>query len=349
MKKPTKASRNGSSTSVIALRESPVHGIKPRNEHPVVIDLDAIDIDPTNPGGVTESLRYKRRQPSIRDSYDILAQIIYPVIVCEHPEDDTRYIHVDGFGRITEARARGQKQICAIVFPSLTLEQRICLRQTLGAAQEPFDVASIIRDLQELARTRKIDLNNPEQIKTLVRDLPEKVRKHEKDLVMLARWHPDAVDSLGETYRKEGTAIGIDKIRGMDRILRILETRHPQTLEKLGGQQTMSLKLAKMYVAKKFSEGTRSQEAIRRVAQTFDAALENDPAILDFLANEKSYSELPKVPTNGAASESSVVHLCKQLMAVLADLETDSLTPAARRTLERTDAVLDQVLKAEAV
>lgn len=332
---------------VDALRRSPVHGLKPLTPTPILIDIDSIDIDPTNPGSLTASIRYQRRQPSIRDSFDILAQIIYPVIVCKYPNNEGRYMHIDGFGRIDEARARGLKKISAIVFPPLTLEQRICLRQTLGAAQEPFDAASIIRDLQELAKERGLDLSNAEHIKTLVRDLPEKVRKHEKDLIMLARWHPKAVEALGETYHDDGSAIGIDKIRGMDRILRVVEKNHPKTISKLGGQRSASLKLANMYLAKKFSEGTRSQEAVRKVAQTFEAMPSDDPAVLDFIAKEKSFSELPKVPSNGEeANEAMILQACKQLITLLLDVETDSLTPAAKRALARTDAVLDEVLKA---
>ena len=293
-------------------------------------------------------MRYKRRAPSIRDSYDILSQIIYPVIVCKDPEHPGRYIHIDGYGRITEAMGRGQKTINAIIFPPLTLEQRICLRQTLGAAQEPFDAASIIRDLQELAKERKLDVSNPENIKTLVRDLPAKVRKHEKDLVMLARWHPKAVEALGESYEANGVAIGLDKIRGMDRILKVLEKRHPKTITKLGGQLSASKKLADMYLAKKFSEGTRSQEAIRNVAQTFETISSDDPAVFEFISKEKSYSELPAVPTGGQdAGEAMILRACKQLTSLLIDLEADSLTASAKRALVRTDAVLDKVLNVE--
>jgi len=338
--------RSTTTTDVNALRSSPVHGLSPLYESPVLIDIDAIDIDPTNPGGVTESVRYQRRAPSIRDSYDILDRIVYPIIVCKNPDNPNRYTHVDGFGRLSEARGRGQKKIHAIVYPSLSLEQRICLRETLNAAQEPFDAVSIIRDLQELARERRLDVTNSEHVKTLVRDLPEKVRKHEKDLVMLARWHPKAVETLGESYRKDGKAIGLDKFRGMLRVLSTLEERHPKTAAKLGGSRELSLKLANMYLDKKFSEGTRSQEAIRRVAQTLDSMPEDDPAVSEFFVKEKSYSELPKVDgTRKRSGSSQIIEACQDLARVLLDADAESLTQAERRALERTDAVLDKVLQ----
>ena len=148
------------------------------------------------------SSRGSRRAGSIRCFYHILSRIVYPIIVCQHPDQPGRYIHIDGYGRLKEAKARGRQLIDAIVFPPLDLEQRICMRQTLNAAQEPFDAVSIIQDLQELAKIRNVDTSDPEQVKTLVRDLPERVRKKEKDLLMLARLHPKAVSSMGRIIAK---------------------------------------------------------------------------------------------------------------------------------------------------
>ncbi|HZZ17239.1 MAG TPA: hypothetical protein VFE08_14900, partial [Candidatus Sulfotelmatobacter sp.] len=193
---------------VSALRSSPIHGLIPIHPGPVSVEIDAIELDPTNPGRMSQSLRDSRRAGSIRDSYDILSRIVYPVIVCEKEGDSSRYIHVDGYGRLKEAQARGQRKINAIVYPPMSLEQRICMRETLNAAQEPFDAVSIIHDLQQLARIRNVDTSDPEQVRTLVRDLPERVRKHEKDLLMLARLHPSAVSAMGESYRKDGATIG---------------------------------------------------------------------------------------------------------------------------------------------
>lgn len=338
--------RSQSASDVSSLRNSPIHNVRPLYDTPVVVDLESIEIDPTNPGGTTKSLRYQRRAGSIRDSYDILNKIVYPIIVCEHPERSGKFIHVDGFGRLSEAKARGQRQVNAIVYPSLTLEQRICLRQTLNAAQEAFDAVSIIRDLQELALQRGLDVTNPEHVKTLVRDLPEKVRKHEKDLIMLSRLHPTAIEAMGESYKKEGQTIGVDKFRGMSRVLATMEDRHPKTLEKLGGQRELSLKLSKMYLDRKFSEGTRSQEAIRQVAHALKELPEDDKTVLEFFQKEKSYSELPLLTgkQNAGTSGPSLSEACQALIRILLDLDPKSLALRDRRTLERTDAVLHEVL-----
>ena len=41
----------------------------------------------------------------------ILARIIYPIIVCQDPRHPNKYIHVDGLGRLTEAKSRGQQRL----------------------------------------------------------------------------------------------------------------------------------------------------------------------------------------------------------------------------------------------
>lgn len=342
----TDTKKSVSAPDVDALRSSPVHDLRPISDNPVVVDIDAIEIDATNPGGTTMSLRYARRAGSIRDSYDILSKIVYPIILCQHPKSTGRYIHIDGFGRLSEAKARGDRTIRAIVYPPLTLEQRICLRQTLNAAQEAFDAVSIIRDLQELAKERGLDVANPEHVKTLVRDLPEKVRKHEKDLIMLSRLHPDAIQALGESYKKDGQAIGLDKFRGMSRILATLEERHPEATAKLGGAREASLKLSKMYLDKKFSEGSRSQEAIRQVAHALKVLPGDDSVVLEFFKKEKKYSDLPmrtgKPVREG--EESTLLEACQALTKLLLNVDSDALTSKERRALERTEAVLKQVL-----
>jgi ParB-like chromosome segregation protein Spo0J len=343
MKTNSKAKPQKEQSDVSALRSSPIHDSLPIHPNPVPIEVSSIELDPTNPGSATQSMRDSRRRGSIRDSYDILSRIIYPVIVCEKEGNPDRYIHVDGYGRLKEAQARGQQKISAIVYPPLSLEQRICMRQTLNAAQEPFDAVSIIHDLRELARIRRVDTSDPEQVRTLVRDLPERVRKHEKDLLMLARLHPKAVSAMGESYRKDGATIGLDKFRNIARVLRTMEERHPKSVARLGGSKELSLKISKMYLDKKFSEGTRSQEAIRRVAQALDHLPPDDSKISDFFANERSYTDL-----DGSGVESSgkspLVEACRSLTKILVDVDIDSLTSAELRALERTESVLNKVL-----
>jgi hypothetical protein len=318
---------------------------------PRQVQVDLIDFDPTNPGlDPTKSLRDKRRGNSIRDSYDILSRIVYPVIVCIHPDDPKRLMQVDGYGRLSEAKARGQQMIDAIVYPAMTLEERICFRQTLNAAQEPFDAASIIADLRRLASERGLDVTNPDHIKTLLRDMPERVRRYEKDLIMLARLHPSAVQAMGESYRKNGGTIGLDQFRNMTGVMHVIEERHPETVARLGGLQELSLKLSKMYVDKKFSDGGRAQDTLRKVKEALSSAPEDDPGIGDYFLQEKPSAELiAKFHDKQTATKSkppSILEACKTLMALLVDVDVDSLTRAELRALDRTASVLGNVLAA---
>jgi hypothetical protein len=134
------------------LKSSPIHGIEPLEEREILIA--AIDEDTTNPGKDSLSKRYERRAPNIRESYDIIGNVVYPIVVCLRRDAAERYIAVDGHGRLDELRRRGRKVVRAIVFPYLTLEQRICLREVLNAAQEPFDTPLVLKDLGLLAQER---------------------------------------------------------------------------------------------------------------------------------------------------------------------------------------------------
>ena len=85
------------------LKGSPIHGITPNGRFE--IELKLIDDDPTNPGANKFSDRYKRRAPDIRDSFDIIGGIVYPLVVCE--ASSGRYIAIDGHGRRDELLRRG--------------------------------------------------------------------------------------------------------------------------------------------------------------------------------------------------------------------------------------------------
>ncbi len=329
---------------IAALRDSPVHDLKPLNEDPEWINIDDIDVDTTNPGGVTESLRYRRRAPAIRDSYDILGKIIYPIIVCKSTEHAGRFIHVDGFGRLEQLRQRGEKQVRTYIYPPMTLEQRICFRQTLNAAQEPFDAVSIIQDLRTLAEERKLDINNADHLETLVRDLPEKVQKHKKDILELSRWHPDAVAAVGESYDTHPTSIGMDQIRSLGRIMTVMMLRHQETLEKLGGLQEFSKRLAQMYLDRRFAENGRSQQGIRAIIKSLKALQPDDRSIINFFENGTTIEELEKAAKAITPNEEGVVVAgCTNFINVLLNLNTKRLTEDEINALKRTAMVLNSV------
>lgn len=325
---------------VEALRGSPIHDLRPITENPVEIDIHAIEIDPTNPGSMTASRRYERRTDSIRDSLDILGRIVYPIVVCQKQDNPNSYIHVDGFGRLEQLIERGQTKVRAFVYPPLSLEQRICLRETLNSAQEPFDVASIILDLQELARQRNLDVRNPSHIKTLVRDLPKRVRMREGDLVTLARWDPGTVSKVGESYGSGAESIGIDKLKELTKILDTMSARHGDIVKLFGGEMALSAKLGRMYLDKKFQRG-RSQTGIRRVVEALRALPENDSNVREYFRDELDYRVL--LPFVEQPSRDPV-KLCEELTKALLALDVDRLTEEQRLTLTRTRAVLNEVL-----
>ena len=330
---------------VAMFRNSPVHDLKPLNDQPEWINIDDIDVDATNPGSVTESLRYQRRAPSIRDSFDILGTIVYPVIVSQNADHAGRYIHVDGFGRLEQLRERGERRVRAYIYPPMTLEQRICFRQTLNAAQEPFDAVSIIQDLRTLADERKLDLHNSDHVKTLVRDLPEKVQKHEKDILELSRWHPDAIKALGESYGTNPQAIGIDQIRSLGRIMTEMMTRHQNTLNKLGGSLEFSKLIAQMYLDRKFAEIGRSQQGIRAVIRCLKTLSPDAPTILKFFENGMTIATLEKAAKASTPNEKGVVvDGCSNFINMLLNLNAKLLTEEDRDALRRTALVLNGVL-----
>jgi hypothetical protein len=336
------------------LRSSPLRGIKPIQPDPLDIPIERIELDPTNPGGdptkppteATQSLRYGRRAGSISDSFDILGGIVYPIVVCQKENDANRYILIDGHGRLGEVRIRGLKKIRALVFAHLTVEQRICFREVLNSAQEPFDAVSIVRDLWQLAEARGLKLDSHEEIKTLVRDLPEKIRAYQDDLFMLGRWHPKAVAKLGENYKQNGQTIGVDKIRDLDKIVKALDRRHPATLARLGGERKFTLTLTQMYSDGKFrTEGTKSQQAIRAVTKSIRALPVEHEKVFRFFDEQSSWVVLENVDDAVSVQPGDLLKACKDFAALLLEVdELNALGDKERRALERTATVLDQVL-----
>src|SRR5438067_188425 len=96
---------------VEALRRSPLRGIQPIEEKE--IDISLVDIDPTNPGLNEHSSRYERRWPDMKDSIEILDNVVYPIVVCEQKNARGRYLLIDGHGRNDLARRVGKKRLRA--------------------------------------------------------------------------------------------------------------------------------------------------------------------------------------------------------------------------------------------
>jgi hypothetical protein len=337
--------KSAKQVDVEALRASPVHNLKPIAEEPVWVNISYIDFDPTNPGQVTKSLRCKRREPSIRDSYDILGGIIYPVVLCQSAEHKGRFIQVDGLGRLDHLKQRGEKKVRAYIYPPMTLEQRICFRETLNAAQEPFDAASIIQDLRKLAEERGLDIRNEEHVETLVRDLPEKVRNRKKDILILSSWHPDAIAKIGENYGTDRESIGLDQVKGLGRIMAVVEERHENTLKKVGGLQELSKRLVQFFLDGRFSEDGKSQQGIRAVVRSLKKIQPDDPNILKFFEDKISIGELEQASKESLPNEKGIVLTsCADFIKILLSLNTKLLTADEKAILKRTASVLNDVL-----
>lgn len=334
------------------LQLSPIHGIKPIHAEPRTIPIEQIEVDPTNPGGVSTSRRYERRAPSMLDSFDILGEVINPIVVCQKSVDEPNvYTHVDGFGRLSMLKARGVKDIRAWVYPPLTLEQRICFRQTLNAAQEPFDATSIIHDLRLLAEERHVDLTDRAAVKALVRDLPARVQARERDLLLLTRWHPDVVTRMGEEVMGEEEVIGLDQLRSLTHLLDAIKKTHPTVMEKAGGEAETSKTLAEAFYSRRFAEGMRSQEGIRKATIATKVLPADDPAVADFLGGTLKLTAL--IAAGIAAHQDSdesenvrdvIVSACQALTQAVIDVDAQALSDQENRALSRTFKVLESVL-----
>jgi hypothetical protein len=332
------------------LTASPIHGIKPVGEYPIKLSL--LDTDPTNPGSDPNSNRYKRREKPISESYDILGGIIYPLVVSSKDDGSGRFWIVDGHGRRDEANRRNQREISSIVFPPLTLEQRIILRQVLNAAQEPFDTPLVLRDLHILAQERELDIRNDVDLRALLADLPVNIRKHEDKLKVLAKWPAEVSDKIGIDENEEKGIVGYDKIKELDSVVNAIKKHHPNTYSQFPGS-TLNRQLLELYFSSVFRDGGRSQEGIREARAALKKTEKDAPIVSKFLKGGMMVgefiqaSESHKKGTSERSAESfdtGLVELCKKLNALLTDVDAHNLGAAERRTLKRTYELISQVL-----
>ena len=340
------------------LRNSPLHGIQPlEGEH--FIELSKLDTDPTNPGSHPLSNRYQRREQPIHDSYDILGRIIYPLVVCTRDDGSGHFLLIDGHGRFDEARKRGQKQIKCIVFPPLTVEQRIILRQVLNAAQEPFDAPLILRDLQTLAKERNLDIrNNETDMDALLADFPESFAAEKKKLRVLAAWPEDIADKISIDVNKrnedgdEQGVIGFVKVNQLNILLNKVRKYHPRIAAQYPGEK-LNRQLLKLYFDNVFRDGGRSQEGITRASSTILAAETNDPLVSEFLKGGMKLGEfVDKAEAKQRAKEASeppLVKLCNELKGILSGIYPPDLGQKERFALKSTHTVITEVLAEIAV
>jgi hypothetical protein len=334
-----------------SLTSSPIHGIEPIGEYEV--ELALLDTDPTNPGSDPDSNRYKRREKPISESYDILGRIVYPLVISTKDDGTGRFWIVDGHGRRDEAVRRNQRKINSIIFPPLTLEQRIILRQVLNAAQEPFDTPLVLRDLHVLAKERSLNIRNEMDLRALLADLPVNIRKHEDKLKVLAKWPSDVSDKIGIDDNEEKGVVGYDKIKELDSLVNTVRKHHPEAAAEYPGPK-LNRQLLQLYFSNVFRDGHRSQEGIRVARKALKKIADNDPVVGKFLKGGMlvgEFEELSEIHFKDKGSkadgdsEPSLVELCKRLNGILTDVDAHNLSAVEQRTLKRTYELISQVLR----
>lgn len=324
------------------LRKSPVSNL-PAPEY-MVVDVNLIDDDPTNPGAEETSGRYERRAESISDSFDILGGAIYPLVLSRSAEARDRFIGVDGQGRRDEARRRNQPTMKALVFPPLTLEQRVCLRQILNGAQEPFDPPLILKDLQLLAKLRKLDIRKEPDLRALVGDMPCNVRKHYSKLRLLSKWPESVADKIGIDDDDKAGILGFEKVKELDGLVTALKRSHPSVAAKYPGDSLYKQVLG-LYHKGYFRNGVRSQEAIREGRRLLKKLPKDHPLAAGLVSGSLAFPEFQQAATAQLqATHDGLVKLCKELTVLLTDVDPAALTAPELRSLERTADLMGKVL-----
>jgi ParB-like chromosome segregation protein Spo0J len=341
---PKTALKDENVDQVDFLKRSPIHGIKPVAERE--IELSLIDEDPSNPGSDKFSKRYDRRAPDIRESFDIIGGIVYPLVVCEKGDASGRYTIIDGHGRGDEAKRRGEKKMRVIIFPPLTLEKRICLREVLNAAQEPFDSPLVLKDLSLLAEERGLDIRNDNDLESLLADLPASIRNHRKKLKLLAKWPSEVANKIGVDDNAEAGVIGLDKVKELDLLVGSVKKNHPETAKLFLGDK-LQKQVLKLYFNGTFRDGGRSQDTIRDVNRILKKLPQDHPSTKKFLKGSLSLGEFKaetELELSDRTGRDGLVGLCKDLNALLTDVDALHLTAAERRSLKRTAELASQVL-----
>ena len=221
------------------------------------------------------------KQPS-RESSDILGRIVYPCIIITKDDGTGRYWMNDGHGRMGEAKTRGQKTTDCIIFPQLTPSQRIVLREVLNAAQEPFDSALVVKDIQKLAEERGLNIReNLDDLEALLAELPTTMADDlRKKLKVLAQWPKDIADKISvDVYQRDedeasGT-MGLRKLYDLNVVLKKLRNHHAAVLSQYPGDK-LNRRLYDLYHDGAFRDGGRSQDGIARFNTAIKEADDND-------------------------------------------------------------------------
>jgi hypothetical protein len=320
------------------LQRSPIRGV---HYKPSSVDITLLDIDETNPGSDKYSARYQKRETPINESYDILGAIVYPLVISEKGDGSGRFWIVDGHGRYGELARRGTTTVNVYIYPPLSLEQRILLRQTLNAAQAPFDTGLVIRDLFILAKERGLDVRNDKDLRALVADLPDNVREQYKKLKMLAQWPTDIVEKISVDADTNSESLGVARLNELNGLVTTIKKYHSEVGENNSGYD-LHRKVVSLYQRGTFRDGCKSDQGIRDAKSALRAIPEDDPMVEKFLEGKVT---LPKLRAIGQAHKATdegetLLDLCKSLNTVLTDAEWDDLEPAEQKALKQLNRMI---------
>ena len=184
-----------------------------------------------------------------------------------------------------------------------------------------------------------------------MRDLPARVQAREKDLLILARWHSDVVEKMGEQRGPQQEVIGVDQLRGLDRLLSAVVKEHPHVAEKKGGALEVSKVLGQCFYDQRFADGMRSQEGIRKAIKAVKSLPGDHAAVNEFLSGDIGLRALIRQGEERADEQEAsderdvtIIEACQTLASLLIQVDANSLSEGEYKALERTQRVLESVI-----
>jgi hypothetical protein len=177
-------------------------------------------------------------------------------------------------------------------------------------------------------------------------DLPQNIRKQEPKLRLLAKWPEEVVNQIGIENDDDARIIGLDKVRSLDSVVNAVKDNHPEIAKAFAGEK-LYLQVLELYFQKRFRGGRRSQETTRDACKLLEKLPQNHLLVKKFLKGNLDFSDFEhqaKRTINMNSEKEELVPLCKELNALLTDVDVHNLTSVERRSLKRTAELVSQVL-----
>lgn len=227
----------------------------------------------------------------------------------------------------------------------LQLEDRIRLRQVLGAAQEPFDAPLVLKDLRLLAERRRLDLSKGEDIDLLLADLPiELADKAQKQLKLIGKWRNDVIRRVAIEHDDETGVLGIDMLKELDDVVNAVKRNHPNVYKALG--ENLREKTLEVYFGGNLrSKGQMSQDALRDLRKLLKDAPKDDQRISQLFNGDIRYPRF-KAALEAAVDEASGAEPIREYIGWAASY-TGRITADQRQLLQHAIKLSKGLLDAE--